>query len=40
MILYCNIGQFFCNSRYVGDRLGSAAYNTVYGGKKAYTGPT
>ena len=24
----------------VGDRLGTAAYNTVYGGKKAYTGPT
>ena len=24
----------------VGDRLGSAAYNTVYTGKKAYTGPT
>jgi hypothetical protein len=24
----------------VGDRLGQAAYNLVYGGKKAYTGPT
>ena len=24
----------------VGDRLGSAAYNTVYGGKNAFTGPT
>ena len=23
----------------VGDRLGMAAFNTVYGGKKAYTGP-
>lgn len=26
--------------RPVGDRLGTAAYNTVYGGTKAYTGPT
>ena len=24
----------------LGDRLGTAAYNTVYGGKKGYTGPT
>lgn len=24
----------------VGDRLGTAAFNTVYGGKEAYTGPT
>ena len=24
----------------VGDRLGTAAFNTVYGGSKAYTGPT
>lgn len=24
----------------VGDRLGTAAYNTVYGGKNAFTGPT
>ena len=24
----------------LGDRLGTAAYNTVYGGMKAYTGPT
>ena len=24
----------------VGDRLGTAAYNTVYGGEGAYTGPT
>jgi hypothetical protein len=24
----------------VGDRLGTAAFNTVYGGTKAYTGPT
>jgi hypothetical protein len=24
----------------VGDRLGTAAFNTVYGGNDAYTGPT
>ena len=28
------------SKKYVGDRLGSAAYNTVYGGKGAFTGPT
>mmetsp|Transcript_21094 Transcript_21094/g.32442 ORF Transcript_21094/g.32442 Transcript_21094/m.32442 type:complete len:669 (-) Transcript_21094:939-2945(-) len=28
------------NKKHVGDRLGTAAYNTVYGGKSAYTGPT
>jgi hypothetical protein len=25
---------------HVGNRLGTAAYNTIYGGKKAFTGPT
>eukprot|EP00041_Stephanoeca_diplocostata_P010993 m.177446 g.177446 ORF g.177446 m.177446 type:complete len:685 (-) comp18367_c0_seq2:175-2229(-) len=28
------------SKKQVGDRLGTAAYNTVYGGTKAYTGPT
>eukprot|EP00729_Bicosta_minor_P013526 gene13526-11065_t len=28
------------SKKQVGDRLGTAAYNTVYGGKDSYTGPT
>ena len=28
------------SKKYVGDRLGTAAFNTVYGGKGSYTGPT
>lgn len=37
----CSMGGIHPRSKKpVGDRLGAAAYNTVYGGKKAYTGPT
>lgn len=28
------------SKKHVGDRLGTAAFNTVYGGTKAFTGPT